>query len=92
MRAKWTVRELQRQENSSLFFRLAAGKDKDSILQLAQHGQVIDQPSDRLPDPFVFEFPKSRSLQFYLPDREELRREVELTLRDNGKREMENRE
>lgn len=55
---KWTVRELQRQRKSSLFLRLAAGKDKDAILQLAHQGQVIAQPSDLLRDPFVFEFLK----------------------------------
>ncbi len=36
---KWTVRELQRQMKSSLFLRLAAGKDKDAILQLSQQGE-----------------------------------------------------
>ena len=52
------VRELQRQKKSSLFLRLAAGKDKDAILQLASQGQIITQPSDILRDPFVFEFLK----------------------------------
>ncbi len=55
---KWNVRELQRQKKSSLFLRLAAGKDKDAILQLAHQGQVIAQPKDLLRDPFVFEFLK----------------------------------
>jgi predicted nuclease of restriction endonuclease-like (RecB) superfamily len=55
---KWTVRELQRQMKSSLFLRLAAGKDKDTILQLAKQGQLVAQPSDLLRDPFVFEFLK----------------------------------
>ena len=55
---KWTVRELQRQRKSSLFLRIAAGKDKGAILQLAHQGQVIAQPSDLLRDPFVFEFLK----------------------------------
>ena len=55
---KWSVRELQRQKKSSLFLRLAAGKDKDAILQLAAQGQIIEQPGDLLRDPFVFEFLK----------------------------------
>ena len=50
--------ELQRQKKSSLFLRLAAGKDKDAILKHAHQGQVIEQPSDLLRDPFVFEFLK----------------------------------
>lgn len=58
IREKWSVPELQRQKKSSLFLRLAAGKDKDAILQLAHQGQVIEQPADLLRDPFVFEFLK----------------------------------
>ena len=58
IREKWAVRELQRQKKSSLFLRLAAGKDKDAILLLASQGQIITQPSDILRDPFVFEFLK----------------------------------
>jgi predicted nuclease of restriction endonuclease-like (RecB) superfamily len=58
IREKWAVRELQRQKNSSLFLRLAAGKDRDAILQLAAQGQLIAQPTDLLRDPFVFEFLK----------------------------------
>ncbi len=58
IREKWAVRELKRQKETSLFLRLAAGKDKDSILQLASEGQIIAQPSDLLRDPYVFEFLK----------------------------------
>ena len=58
IREKWSVPELQRQKKSSLFLRLAAGKDKDAILQLASQGQIIAQPGDILRDPFVFEFLK----------------------------------
>ncbi len=58
IREKWVVRELKRQKKSSLFLRLAAGKDKDAILQLASQGQIIAQPSDLLRDPYVFEFLK----------------------------------
>jgi predicted nuclease of restriction endonuclease-like (RecB) superfamily len=58
IREKWSVPELQRQKKSSLFLRLAAGKDKDTILQLAARGQIIAQPGDLLRDPFVFEFLK----------------------------------
>jgi len=58
IREKWAVRELKRQRESSLFLRLAAGKDKDAILQLASEGQIIAQPADLLRDPYVFEFLK----------------------------------
>ena len=58
VREKWVVRELQRQKKSSLFLRLAAGKDKEAVRQLAQQGQIVAQPADLLRDPFVFEFLK----------------------------------
>ena len=58
IREKWSVPELQRQKKTSLFLRLAAGKDKESILQLASQGQIINQPADLLRDPYVFEFLK----------------------------------
>jgi predicted nuclease of restriction endonuclease-like (RecB) superfamily len=58
IREKWSVPELQRQKRSSLFLRLAAGKDKEAILALAREGQVVSQPADILRDPFVFEFLK----------------------------------
>lgn len=62
---KWSIPELQRQKKTSLFLRLAAGKDKDAILRLASRGQIVSQPSDLLRDPFVFEFlkiPEAHSL------------------------------
>ena len=58
IREKWAVRELKRQKETSLFLRLAAGKEKDAILQLASQGQIIAQASDLLRDPYVFEFLK----------------------------------
>jgi len=58
LREKWSVRELQRQKQTSLFLRLAAGKNKDAVLQLASQGQIIAQPGDIIRDPFVFEFLK----------------------------------
>jgi predicted nuclease of restriction endonuclease-like (RecB) superfamily len=57
-REKWAVRELQRQKKSSLFLRLASGKDKKDILQIATQGQIVSTPKDLLRDPFVFEFLK----------------------------------
>ena len=55
---RWSVPELKRQKASALFLRLAAGKDKEGILQLATQGQVVEQPADILRDPYVFEFLK----------------------------------
>ena len=54
----WSVRELQRQKETSLFLRLAAGRDRDAILRLSAEGQSLEQPEDLLRDPYVFEFLK----------------------------------
>lgn len=56
IREKWNVRELRRQKKSSLFLRLAAGKDKSEILALASEGQIVSQPTDLFREPYVFEF------------------------------------
>ena len=67
---RWSVRELQRQKETSLFLRLAAGKDRDAILQLAAQGQIIAAPEDLLRDPYVFEFLKIP--EPYLPSENQL--------------------
>lgn len=51
----WSVRELKRQVNSSLFERLALSKDKKGILDLAKHGEIIS-PQTLVKDPYIFEF------------------------------------
>jgi predicted nuclease of restriction endonuclease-like (RecB) superfamily len=55
---RWSVAELQRQKKAALFLRLAAGKNREEILKLAAQGQVVEQPTDILRDPYVFEFLK----------------------------------
>ena len=52
----WSVRELQRQFNSSLFERLALSRNKKHVKQLARKGQLIDKPEDVLKTPYVLEF------------------------------------
>jgi len=54
----WSIPELQRQKKASLFLRLAASKDKEGLLQLAHEGQIIQNPSDILREPYVLEFLK----------------------------------
>jgi predicted nuclease of restriction endonuclease-like (RecB) superfamily len=55
---KWTVRELRRQKESSLYLRLALSKDKEGVLQLSEKGQELNNPQDLLRDPYIFEFLK----------------------------------
>ena len=52
----WSIRELQRQFDSSLYERLALSRDKEGVKALAYKGQVIDTPKDIVKDPYVLEF------------------------------------
>lgn len=52
----WSLRELQRQYNSSLYERLALSRDKAEVKKLAQEGQQIVVPQDVLKNPYVLEF------------------------------------
>lgn len=57
--AGWSVRELRRQIDSSLFERLllSSGKtNKEKVLELATKGNEITTPQDIIKDPYVFEF------------------------------------
>jgi predicted nuclease of restriction endonuclease-like (RecB) superfamily len=51
----WTVRELKRQFDSSLYERLALSRDKAGIRKLAQKGQIIESIADVLKEPLVLE-------------------------------------
>ncbi len=55
----WSVRELKRQIESSLYERLllsSGDANKEKVLSLAQKGIEIAQPADIIRDPYVFEF------------------------------------
>ena len=52
----WTIRELKRQKKTGLFHRLAIGKDKEKVLELAKKGQIIKSEDDFVKNPHVFEF------------------------------------
>ena len=55
----WSIREMKRQIDSSLFERLllSSGKgNKEKVLELAQKGQEISRAEDLLKNPYVFEF------------------------------------
>ena len=57
--ANWSVRELKRQIETSLFERLLLSQgevNKEKVLSLAEHGNEIMQPEDIIRDPYVFEF------------------------------------
>ena len=52
----WSVRELTRQINSSLFERLHLSKGKKSVLELTSKAKIIEKASDLIKDPYVLEF------------------------------------
>lgn len=57
--ARWSVRELRRQIESSLFERLLLSNgeaNKEKVLTLALKGNEITAPADIIRDPYVFEF------------------------------------
>ncbi len=57
--SNWSVRELRRQLDTSLFERLllSDGKsNKEKVLELSKKGQTISKPSDIVKQPYVFEF------------------------------------
>ena len=47
---------MQRQDNSSLYERLALSRDKDEVMRLASEGQVIEKPMDIIKNPLTLEF------------------------------------
>ncbi len=55
---KWSVRELTRQINSSLFYRIALSKKKKKVLELSKMGLIERNESDIIKDPYILEFLK----------------------------------
>ena len=55
-RSGWSLRELRRQFDTSLYERLALSRDKEGVRALAVEGQVVEKPTDLLRDPYVLEF------------------------------------
>jgi hypothetical protein len=65
----WTIRELKRQFDSSLYERLALSRDKEGIRQLAREGQIVTLPKDANIH--------AKEYQLYLPSKEELRQKLD---------------
>lgn len=54
--ANWSVRELKRQFDSSLYERLVLSKNKKAVADLSKRGQIIEKAADILKEPYVLEF------------------------------------
>ena len=52
----WSVRQLQRQYNSSLYERLALSRNKAEVIRLATEGQTIEKSADVIKNPLSLEF------------------------------------
>lgn len=52
----WSLSELGRQRDSSLYERLVLSRDKDGVRRLSWEGQVVEGPEDLVKDPYVLEF------------------------------------
>lgn len=52
----WSLRELKRQFNSSLYERLALSRDKKGVKKLSEQGQLVEKHADVIKDPLVLEF------------------------------------
>lgn len=61
----WSLSELKRQYNSSLYERLALSTDKDKVYRLALEGQKVETPKDAVKDPYVLEFLGLKELPEY---------------------------
>lgn len=56
VRNDWSLSEMKRQYDSSLYERLALNTDKESVKRLATDGQIIQNATDMIKDPYVLEF------------------------------------
>lgn len=52
----WSLIELKRQYDSSLFERVSLSTDKEKLYRLSREGQIIEKPEDMVKDPYVLEF------------------------------------
>ena len=52
----WSLRELKRQVNSSLYERLVLSKNKEKVKELSIKGQIIEKAQDVIKDPYILEF------------------------------------
>lgn len=52
----WSIRELERHIDSSLFERLALSRDKKGVLHLSEKGHIASTPAEIIKDPYILDF------------------------------------
>jgi len=62
---QWSLPELRRQFNTSLYERLVLSRNKKKVTELSRKGQIIAKPHDVLKDPYVLEFLGLKEDSFY---------------------------
>ncbi|MCI6921257.1 MAG: PDDEXK nuclease domain-containing protein [Lachnospiraceae bacterium] len=65
VRNDWSLSELKRQYDSSLYERLALSTNKDKVYRLALEGQKVETAKDAVKDPYVLEFLGLKELPEY---------------------------
>lgn len=76
----WSLRELKRQVNSSLYKRLVLSKDKEKVKELSVKGQIIEKAQDVIKDPYILEFlglDEKSDYSEILPSLEEFKKIIE---------------
>ena len=61
----WSLTELKRQYDSSLYERIVLSTDKDKVYRLALEGQKVETAKDAVKDPYVLEFLGLKELPEY---------------------------
>lgn len=56
VKQNWSLRELERQFNSSLYERLALSRDKRKVKELSKKGHILTTSRDAVKEPYVLEF------------------------------------
>ena len=70
----WSVRELQRQYNSSLNERLALSRDKDSVIRLSRVGNTVEKPENAN----IY----ASAYELYLPDKKILQAKIKQWIKE----------
>ncbi len=52
----WSLKDLQKQMNSSLYERLVLSRDKEEVNRLSKEGQTIEKPQDIIKNPLTLDF------------------------------------
>lgn len=65
VKQNWSLRELERQFNSSLYERLALSRDKHRVKELSLKGHILTTPQDAVKEPYVLEFLGLKEESYY---------------------------